>query len=263
MKLAKIIFLLIIFSSFVPVEKKQKPTVYMIGDSTVKNGQGDGAGGLWGWGDFIGQFLDTSQVFVENHALGGTSSRTFQTFGLWTPVLEKLKPGDYVLMQFGHNDAGNLNDNHRARGTIKGVGDESEEIDNILTKKHEIVHTYGWYMKKYIAETKAKGAEAIVLSQPPRNIWLNGKVERVTENYGKWSKYAAEEENGIYIDLNEVIAAKYEKIGSTKVNLFFPKDHTHTNIEGAQLNALTVAETIQNCKESKLRDYIILPKKQK
>lgn len=60
-------------------DAKQKPTVFIIGDSTVKNGQGNGAGGLWGWGDPIVRFFDTTKINVENHALGGTSSRTFQT----------------------------------------------------------------------------------------------------------------------------------------------------------------------------------------
>ena len=77
--------LLVVFSSVLFVHctssSNEKPTVYMVGDSTVKNGQGDGAGGLWGWGDYIGQFLDSTKVNVENHALGGTSSRTFQDLG--------------------------------------------------------------------------------------------------------------------------------------------------------------------------------------
>lgn len=72
---------------------KSKPTVYTIGDSTVKNGSGDGAGGLWGWGDAINQYFDTTKISVENHALGGTSSRTYQTKGLWDEVHNKLKPG--------------------------------------------------------------------------------------------------------------------------------------------------------------------------
>ena len=54
-----------------------------------------------------------------------------------------MKAGDFVIMQFGHNDGGPLNDSSRARGTIKGTGEETEEIDNLLTKKHEVVHTYG------------------------------------------------------------------------------------------------------------------------
>ena len=96
---------------------KQKPTVFTLGDSTVKNGQGNGAGGLWGWGDPFQQYFDTAKVVVKNRALGGTSSRTFQTKGLWDEVLKELKKGDFVLMQFGHNDGGAINDTLRARGT--------------------------------------------------------------------------------------------------------------------------------------------------
>ena len=82
---------------------------------------------------------------MKNRALGGTSSRTFQTKGLWEAVLKDLQKGDFVLMQFGHNDNGPMNDTLRARGTIKGVGEETEEIDNLITKQHEVVHSYGWY----------------------------------------------------------------------------------------------------------------------
>ncbi|HEX8013700.1 MAG TPA: SGNH/GDSL hydrolase family protein, partial [Flavobacterium sp.] len=118
-KILSVLCLTVLFFNFTP-KQNNKPTVYTVGDSTVKNGRGDGSGGLWGWGDYIGQFLDTTKVRIENHALGGTSSRTFQDKGLWTAVLNKLKKGDYVLIQFGHNDDGPLNDTLRARGTIKG-----------------------------------------------------------------------------------------------------------------------------------------------
>ena len=131
----KILLIAFIGSIFqINVQAKQKPTVFIIGDSTVKNGQGNGAGGLWGWGDPISQYFDTTRISIENHALGGTSSRTFQTKGLWKSALDQVKKGDFVLMQFGHNDGSAINDDSRARGTIKGVGRETEEIDNILTK---------------------------------------------------------------------------------------------------------------------------------
>ncbi|MEC8683967.1 MAG: SGNH/GDSL hydrolase family protein [Bacteroidota bacterium] len=135
-----VLFLAVLFTGC-DTAQAQKPTVYCVGDSTVKNGSGKGDGGLWGWGDYIGQFVDTTKVSVENHALGGTSSRTFQSKGLWQPVLDSLQKGDYVLIQFGHNDSGALNDDSRARGTIKGTGDETEEIDNMLTGEHEVVHS--------------------------------------------------------------------------------------------------------------------------
>ena len=238
-------------------EKKDKPTLYIIGDSTVKNGRGDGAGGLWGWGDFIHEQLDTNKIAVRNFALGGRSSRTFITEGLWDKVLSRVKPGDYVIMQFGHNDGGAINDNSRARGSIRGTGEETEEIDNILTKKHEIVHSFGWYMRKYIADTKAKGATPVVCSLIPRNDWKDGKVLRAGESYGKWARESAEAGKAFFIDLNEIIAAQYESIGEKEVTArFFLNEHTHTTLDGAKLNAAAVATGIRSLKKCNLNKFL-------
>ena len=176
----KLTTLLVIFGLALSLnlQAKQKPTIFTIGDSTVKNGKGDGANGQWGWGDPFQQYFDTTKVMVKNRALGGTSSRTFQTKGLWDEVLKELKKGDFVLMQFGHNDGGAINDTLRARGTIKGVGEETEEIDNLITKQHEVVHSYGWYLRKMVREAKAKGATPVVVTPIPRNDWENGAVKR-------------------------------------------------------------------------------------
>ena len=160
-----------------------QPTLYIIGDSTVKNS----ADGQLGWGDPIRDFFDVTRIRVENRARGGRSSRTFQTEGLWDQVIAELKPGDFVLMQFGHNDGGPINDESRARGSLPGLGNEFEPIENQVTKKTESVHTFGWYMRKFVADTKAKGATPIVLSPVPRNIWIDGKVERMATTYGGWA----------------------------------------------------------------------------
>ena len=142
------------------------PTLYLIGDSTVRNGDGNGSNGQWGWGNPIAGYFNPHKINVVNRALGGLSSRTYLTFEYWDRLMEMLKPGDFVIMQFGHNDSGPINDNVRARGTIKGIGEETQEIDNILTGKHEVVHTYGWYLRKFIADTLAKARHTDrVLSQ--------------------------------------------------------------------------------------------------
>lgn len=246
-----------LLSSGTPGEKKQKPTIYLIGDSTVKNGSGKGAGGLWGWGDYLYQQFDTTKISIKNYALGGRSSRTFISEGLWDKVLAKVRPGDYVIMQFGHNDGGAINDNSRARGTIKGTGEETEEIDNILTKKHEIVHTYGWYMRKYVTDTKSKGATAIVCSLIPRNIWENGKVVRSSEDYVKWAEESAKMAKAFFINLNEIVAKKYEAIGEEEVKtILFLTDHTHTTEAGAIINAAAVTEGIKSLKGCKLKKYL-------
>ena len=238
-------------------EKRIKPTIFLIGDSTVKNGSGKGDGGQWGWGDYLYQQFDTSKISVRNYALGGRSSRTFISEGLWDRVLEMVRPGDYVIMQFGHNDAGPVNDNFRARGTIKGTGEETEEIDNILTKKHEIVHTYGWYIRKYITDIKKKGAIPIVCSLIPRNHWENGKVIRSSEDYAKWAEEASSSEKACYINLNEIAARKYEVLGENEVKTkLFVTDNTHTTKEGAIINAAAVAEGIEMLKGCKLKKYL-------
>ena len=138
------------------------PSIFLIGDSTVRNGRDDGQGkgeaGQWGWGHLIADAFDPARVNLVNRAVGGLSSRTYLTSGHWERTLAMVKPGDYVIMQFGHNDAAPLNDDKRARGTIRGVGEETQEINNILTGRHEVVHSYGWYLRKFIADARAKGA---------------------------------------------------------------------------------------------------------
>ena len=254
---------LILLSSFIILRKQHdKPTLFAIGDSTVKNGRGKGDGGLWGWGNYIAGFFDTTKIRVENDALGGTSSRTFQTKGLWDSVLHKLKPGDYVLMQFGHNDSSPLDDTARARGTIKGNGEELKEIYNPITKKQEVVHTYGWYIRKFINDTKAKGATAIVLSPIPRNSWKETKVNRASDNYGKWAAEAAAQSGVLFVDLNKIIADHYDAEGQEKVNktYFTTTDNTHTSEAGARLNAASVVEGIKLVKDCPLNKYLVAGK---
>lgn len=230
------------------------PTLYIIGDSTVKNGSGKGSDKLWGWGSVIDEHFDTTKIHIENHAIGGRSSRTFITDGRWDKIMAKLKKGDYVMMQFGHNDVSAVNDSTRARGTIAGTGDETQEIDNILTKKHETVHSYGWYMKKYISDAKSKGAIPIVCTLVPRCGFKDGKTVRSNNSYAKWAIEVAETEKAFLIDLNEAISLKYDAMGEKAVKeQFFPNDNTHTNLDGAKLNAQIVVEGLKGLKKCKLR----------
>lgn len=247
--------IVLISSSFVFL-KKEKPVFYIIGDSTVKNGNGTGKAKLWGWGSFIADYFDTSKISVQNYAIGGRSSRTFITEGRWDKILATLKKGDYVIMQFGHNDGGPLDDTARARGTIKGVGSESKGIYNPIMKKQETVYTYGYYMRKYIRDSKAKGAVPIVCSPIPRNMWKDGKVVRSKDSYSGWAEQVAKEEGAYFIDLNDLIATKYEALGQGQVKGFFPGDHTHTDINGAKLNAQTVIDQLKKINPGKLKKYM-------
>lgn len=254
----KIIIPFILLVVFVGVSFKKiqdKPVLYIIGDSTVQNGSGKGSDSLWGWGSFMNLFLDTNKIEIQNHAKGGRSSRTFLTDGRWDSIMKTIKKGDYVLMQFGHNDGGELADTLRARGTIKGIGEESEDIYNPIRKVNETVYTYGYYMRKYTIETKAKGAIPIIVSPVPRNKFdKNGKIEK--DQYGVWAQEVAKQTGAYFLDLNTMVIAKYEEMGSEKVKAFFPKDHTHTNESGATLNAELVTKGITDLKGCQLKKYI-------
>ena len=226
------------------------PSLILIGDSTVRNGRDDGQGkgpaGQWGWGNPIAAYFDPAKVNVVNRAVGGLSSRTYLTSGHWERTLAFVKPGDVVLMQFGHNDAAPLNDDKRARGTIRGTGDSAEEIDNILTRKHETVHSYGWYLRKFIADIRARGATPVVVSLIPRKAWdEQGKIKRNKGDYAGWAEEVARSERVGFIDLNRMAADRYDALGHDAVmNLFpltSPDEHVHTNWAGAQLNAQIVA----------------------
>jgi lysophospholipase L1-like esterase len=252
------LILTFITTAFLWGNQQSKPTLFLIGDSTVKNGKDKGDNEQWGWGHFVGEYFDTSKITINNRALGGTSSRSYQTRGLWDSVLAKVKPGDYVLMQFGHNDGGPLDDTARARGSIKGTGEESKEIYNPILKRQEVVHTYGWYIAKLIRDTKAKGAIPIVCSLIPRNVWKEGKVARGSEDYGLWAKTTAAKEGALFIDLNSLIADVYDKEGEAKVagTYFGTQDHTHTIEAGARLNAAEVVVGIKSLKTLSLNKYL-------
>lgn len=215
-------------------------SIFTVGDSTVRNGRGDGANNQMGWGEPFVEYFDLSKVNVVNRAVGGLSSRTYITAGYWAETLALIKPGDVVLFQFGHNDSGPMDDPARARGTINGVGDETREIDNPITKKHEVVHTFGWYMTKYVEDTKAKGATPIICSLIPRKTWKDAKIVRAADTYGGWARQVAEREHVGFIDLNEITARKYDALGEAAVEPLFGDPHTHTSLAGAIINAESV-----------------------
>jgi lysophospholipase L1-like esterase len=232
------------------------PSLFLIGDSTVRNGQGNGGGGQWGWGDQMASFFDTSKINVVNRALGGTTSRTFYR-DFWPRTLALIKPGDFVLMQFGTN-GGQINDAARARGELHGIGDETQDITNLVTKKFETVHTFGWYEMKMIAEARAQGATPMICSLIPRNSWRDGKAARSgSDSSAGWAAEAARAARAPFIDLNEIIARQYDSLGQEKVNGLFVADAgPHTSLAGAQTNAICVVAGIKALPENPLVKFL-------
>ena len=225
-------------------KNEKAPVVFVIGDSTAKNGRGKGDGGQWGWASFIEQFFDTTKISVENHALGGRSSRTFYTEGLWDKVLPGLKKGDFVFIQFGHNDGGSLNTG-RARASLKGTGENSETVIMERTGGPEEVFTFGHYLRLYVRQAKVRGAIPVLLSHTPGNSWENGRMIRNDSTYGKWTREVAEQEGVIFIDMNDLIANRCEAIGQEKTKELYI-DRVHTSRNGAILNCEALIEGIKS-----------------
>ena len=137
--------------------KGDNPVLFLVGNSTMRTGTlGNGNNGQWGWGYFAHEYFDNNQITVENHALGGTSSRTFYN-RLWPDVLKGVRKGDYVIIELGHNDNGPY-DSGRARASIPGIGNDTLNVVIKETGVAETVYSYGEYMRKFVREVKAAGA---------------------------------------------------------------------------------------------------------
>lgn len=224
------------------------PTLFIAGDSTAAR---SGSATSQGWGVPFADYFDPAKVNVANRARGGRSSRTFVTEGLWAQIVADLKAGDIVLIQFGHNDASPVNEEEsvpvaarRARGSLPGLGDETRAVDNIITKKPEVVRTFGSYLRQMITDTRAKGATPIVLSLTVRNVWKDGKVERGSR-HSRWSAEVARAEGVAFFDLSGAMADAFDALGAEKTKALYPQDHTHFSAAGADLHAAAVVRGLK------------------
>ena len=221
-----------------------KPAVFITGDSTVKNEDKD-KDGMWGWGAVASTVFDETRISIVNAAMAGRSCRSYLNEGRWDKVYNSLKPGDFVLIQFGHNDISTI-DKPKYRGAIATAADSSHvyRLDN---GRYEVVYSFGWYLKKFIQDVREKGATPILVSLTPRNEWTDGKIERRNDTYGRWYRQVAQETGTELVDLHN-LAADYldKKCGSkAKAEKYYKRDHTHTSLLGAKTHAQCVAKGLR------------------
>ena len=252
-----------------------KPVVFITGDSTVKNKDKD-EDDMWGWGSVANTVFDETKIDIVNAAMAGRSCRTYLNEGRWEKVYNSLKPGDFVLIQFGHNDISPI-DKPKYRGAIATADDschvyrmqaakedltKQNVIDqklksNTLVGSYEVVFSFGWYLKKFIQDVREKGATPILVSLTPRNEWPEGKMERRNDSYGVWYRQVVKDTGVEFVDLHNLAADFYDKkCGSKeKANKYFKKDHTHTSLLGAKTNAKCVAQGLK-ANNSPLAKYL-------
>jgi lysophospholipase L1-like esterase len=237
---------------------RSRPTLFLVGNSTVRNGRGDGANGQWGWGDFVAPWFDTTRINVLNRAVGGLSARTYISQGHWNRVLALLAPGDFVMVEFGHNDASPVNDTLRARGVLRGVGRDSVVVDNLITKqKGEVVYSFGEYLRKFVRETRARGATPIINSLTPRKFWENGRIRRTRDGFADWAEQVAREEGVAFVNLTELASRAMDTMPPSRVDSLFGDANLHSNARGAELNARAVVDGLRALGASNpLRGYL-------
>ena len=243
-----------------------RPVVFITGDSTVKN-EDNAPDGMWGWGAVAGTVFDESKIQIVNAAQAGRSLRSYLREGRWDRVYNSLRPGDFVLIEFGHNDIGVIDQpKYRAciptsadscrvfkmqaaqgQTTTGNVIDQRMKVTDVQPGDYELVYSFGWYLRKFIDDVREKGAMPIIVSLTPRNEWPGGKIERRNDTYGKWYRDVCQETGCEFVDLHNITADFLDrKCGSKeKAAKYFKRDHTHTSLLGAETNAKSVAQGLR------------------
>ena len=202
-----------------------------------------------GWGFPFTELFDLDKINVVLRAQPA-STRTYIARGFWDSVLPEIKRGDFVLLQFGEFERSPLDDPHHGAGPLPGVGDETQVV------RGETIRTYGGYMRKYIADIRAKGAIPIVLAPNVRDRWTGGKVDRGPDGVRDWAAEVAHAQNAAYVDITDIIADRYESLGQDRVRTFYYNELVHTNLGGARIEAALIVSGLKALSDPPLASYL-------
>lgn len=228
MKNGKLVFVsLLVFALFSSNINRPKK-VFMIGDSTMADKQ-EKAFPENGWGMALGGFLK-DQVQVQNHAVNGRSTKSFIAEGRWDTICNRMKKGDFVIIQFGHND---------------------EKITD-STRYTIPQSTYKANCRKFVLETRKNGGNPILCTPiVRRHFGESGQLVDTHGEYPQAMREVAHEMNVPLVDLEKLTQEKLNNLGAEKSEKFFmilkageypnfpegKSDNTHLNVEGARMVA--------------------------
>jgi lysophospholipase L1-like esterase len=231
----KFTLLLLLFLFSCSAEARKPITIYLAGDSTMAEKRPEKRPET-GWGERLQKFFKKDSVRVENHAANGRSTRTFIEEGRWQAIIEKLKKGDYVFIQFGHND-----------GAV-------EKPDRYTSPED-----YRRNLIRFVNEVSTRGATPVLLTPVVRRrFYENGNFYDVHGVYPNIVREVAREHRVALIDmhrLSEQLIKRYGAEESRKLflqlrpgeNSNYPKgieDNTHFSPEGAEIIARLAADAI-------------------
>ncbi|TVY84066.1 Rhamnogalacturonan acetylesterase [Lachnellula suecica] len=263
----KVLYLLPFYSALIAARSTlqrqeldvQIPTIWIAGDSTAA--PGGGGNGTEGWGQYLQYSFLPSVAHVQNNAFAGRSARTFTREGRFDNITAGLKEGDWVIIEFGHNDGGtppvNATVGDTGREDCPGAGmfspileAPSYETDeytgnqtcttvfkrsdaDYTSNVTEIVQTFPTYLKNATEIFLSKGAKVILSSMTPTNPWEFGNYSYTPTIFPYYTWLAASElggpSAGVYFVSHGAYAAQAMKnLGKTVVDANYPLDHTHT-----------------------------------
>ncbi len=229
-----IIFLMLLTA----VCNAQKTTVYCIGDSTMADKENPTENPEHGWAQVLSQFF-TDEVTVDNRAVNGRSSKSFITEKRWDSVYHALRPGDYVFIQFGHND--------------QKFEDSSRYTNPHTAYRHNLI--------RFVEETREKGGTPVLFSSiVRRNFNEQGTLIDTHGEYPLEARLVAQEMDVPFVDLQyltEVLETSYGPDGSKKLHLHFKpgehpyypegkEDDTHLSNQGAMAVSALVIDEIKS-----------------
>lgn len=230
-------------------------TIFMVGDSTMANKDISGDKQERGWGMMLMNYFDDA-IVVDNYAVNGRSSKSFIDEGRWKAVCEKIMPGDYVVIQFGHNDE----KKDSLRHTVPGGSFD----DNL---------------RRFVRETRERGGIPILMNSVVRRNFSGSTTavadddlrdntsknlsegDTLIDTHGEYllsPRRVANEMKVIFIDANKIthdLEQKMGKEGSKKLHMIFApgqtpslpegrQDNTHYNIYGANVVASLLSSAL-------------------
>ena len=224
-----------VITSFMALSNKQKPVIYMIGDSTMSNKSLVGGNPERGWGHVLPGFF-SSEIKIDNHAVNGRSSLSFMS--RWNAVYDQLKKGDYVFIQFGHND-------QKQKGPGRGA-----------------YYSFATSLKTFIDEVRQRGGHPVLVTPTCRRAFKDGKIQPTHADYPDAVHWVAEREQVPLIDLQEMTRVLFEALGeegSKRAFVHYPAgtypgqdkalaDNTHFNPYGAYQIARCVIEGMKQAR---------------
>ncbi len=222
------------------------PTLFIAGDSTAATGgRATDPNAIRGWAALLVDYFDTSKLNLVNGGIGGERFNSYTTGrggnpSSWDKLLAAVKPGDFVVIQFGQNS-----------GPLAGTGDDTAEVPGRNGAPPTTMHSHGWYLRKMINDVKAKGATPIPATLTIRDVWTDGKVERLKEiapgkgGMSEWTRQVAAQEHVPLVDHSNIIADIYDKLGQTEADKLFQDHHLHTLTSGAIINCEAFVEGLK------------------